>query len=249
MGKLADLIQQATRPKAAKLGFATERSKPAPTMITVAVISKGGKDTVSEAISSGAAAVLLTSQPSADDIKAAVETAGDVPVGVAANASQLDGLSDTGLDFIVLDNDAPASALQNEGLTFLLKTDEELSDVHLRTIDTLPIAALYLDAPGAQLTIGRQMELQRITGLARKPMLISPAPDSDREGLLSLRDSGAMLLAVDMSASDGSKTLAALRDLIDGLPSRRDRQRGDKAEVTLPTASHRHEEPDEDDEE
>ncbi len=249
MSKLTDLIQQATRPRATPLGFATARSEPAPTMLTVAVVSQGWKDAVSDAISAGAAAILLTDGPSNADIKAAVEAAGDAPVGLVADSSKLDGLSDTGLDFIVLDNDAPASALQNEDLTFLLNAHEGLSDVQLRTIEPLPVEALYVDAPSAELTIGRQMELQRITGLARKPMLMSPAPDSDRDTLLSLRDSGAVLLAVDMSAADGSKTLAALRKIIDALPSRRDRQRGDKAEVTLPTASHGHEETDEDDEE
>lgn len=247
MGKLADLIQHATRPHIAPLGFGTARSKPSPTMIIVAVISAKWKDSVGEAVSSGAAVVLLTGGPSESDMKAAADAAGDSSCGVVANGAT--GLSEAGVDFVVLNSDAPASALQDEDMTFLLQVDENLSDIQLRTIEPLPIEALYLDTPGTALTIGRQMELQRITGLARIPMLTTPVSDISRDDLLSLRDSGVLLLAVDMNASDATKTLAHLRKLVADLPPRRTRRRGEKAEVALPTPSHGHEEHDEDDEE
>lgn len=247
MGKLADLIQRATRPHIAPLGFGTARSKPSPTMIIVAVIGARWKDNVSEATSSGAAAVLLTGGPSENDMKAAAEAAGDSACGVVANGTT--GLSEAGVDFVILGNDAPASALQDEDMTFLLQVDEDLSDIQLRTIEPLPIDALYLEAPGDALTIGRQMDLQRITGLARKPMLTAPVSDVSQDDLLSLRDSGVLLLAVDMNASEATKTLSHLQKLVGGLPPRRARRRGEKAEVALPTPSHGHEEHDEDDEE
>ncbi len=240
MGKLADLIQRATRPAIAPLGFGTARSKPSPTMIVVAVIGAKWKDAVGDATSSGAAAVLLTGGPNENDMKAAAEAAGDSPCGVVANGTT--GLGEAGIDFVVLDSNAPASALQDEDLTFLLQVDEELSDIQLRTIEPLPVEALYLDTSGTALTIGRQMDLQRITGLARKPMLTAPAPDVVHDDVLSLRDSGVLLLAVDMSASDAAKPLAHLPELVRGLPPRRTRRRGEKAEVALPTPSRGHEE-------
>ncbi len=245
MDKLADLIQRATRPAVAPLGFGTARSKPSPTMIVVAVIDAKWKDAVGEATSSGAAAVLLTGGPNENDIKAAAAAAGDSACGVVANGTT--GLGEAGVDFVVLGSDAPASALQDENLTYLLQVDEELSDIQLRTIEPLPVEALYLDGAGAELTIGRQMELQRITGLARTPMLTAPVSDVTHDDLLSLRDSGVLLLAVDMSASDATRTLAHLQELVNGLPPRRTRRRGEKAEVALPTPSHGHEEHDEED--
>ncbi len=247
MTKLADLIRSATRPAIAPLGFGTPRAKPSPTMIIVAMIGGNWKRGIGEATSSGASAVLLTGGPNETDIKAAAEAAGDSPCGVVANGSA--NLSAAGIDFVVLGSDAPASALQDEDLTFLLQVDEDLSDIQLRTIDPLPIDALYLDGSATALTIGRQMDLQRITGLTRKPMLTAPVPDVSQDDLLSLRDSGVLMLAVDMNASDAAKTLAHLRELVDGLPPRRTRRRGEKAEVALPTPSHGHEEFDEDDEE
>ena len=247
MGKLADLIQRATRPAIAPLGFGTARSKPSPTMIIVGVIDAKWKDVVRDATSSGATAVLLTGGPSENEMKAAAEAAGDSACGVVANGTT--GLEEAGVDFVVLGSDAPASALQDEDLTFLLQVDEELSDIQLRTIEPLPVEALYLDGPGAALTIGRQMELQRITGLARTPMLTAPVSNVSRDDLLSLRDSGVLLLAVDMSASGATKTLAHLQELVGGLPPRRARRRGEKAEVALPTPSHGHEEHGEEDDE
>ena len=247
MTKLADLIRRATRPAIAPLGFGTARSKPSPTMIVVAVIGAKWKDAVRDATSSGATAVLLTGGPTERDIKAAAAAAGDSACGVVANGTT--GLEEAGVDFVVLGSDAPASALQDEDMTFLLQVDADLSDIQLRTIEPLPIEALYLDGPGSALTIGRQMELQRITGLARTPLLTAPVSDVSRDDLLSLRDSGVLLLAVDMSASGATKTLAHLQELVGGLPPRRTRRRGEKAEVALPTPSRGHEEHDEEDDE
>ena len=250
MAKLADLIQRAWRPTSAPLGFASARTKATPSMIIVAQINAGWKAAASDAIAAGASVILLSGSPKENDIKAAAGAGAGSPCGLIANdAAKLDALRESGIDFVVLDNQAPAGALQNEDLTFLLKVSEELSDVQLRTLDSLPVDALVLETPPGTLTIGRQMELQRITGLARKPMLMSPAADVSRDDLLSLRDAGVMLLAVDMSASDGAKTIGQLAKLVKALPPRRLRPRGEKGEVSLPTPSQSHEEHDDEDEE
>lgn len=253
MEKLADLIQRASRPKAAPLGFASARTKAAPSMIIVAQINAGWKAAASDAIAAGASVILLSGSPQEADVKSAAAAAADNPCGLIANdTAKLDALSKNGIDFVVLDSEAPASALQTEDLTFLLNVNEDISDIQLRTIDSLPVEALVLDTPPATFTIGRQMELQRMTGLARRPMLMSPAADVSRDDLLSLRDSGVMLLAVDMSASGAAGTVAQLAKLVEALPPRRSRPRGEKGEVSLPTpsSSHgEHEEHDHDDEE
>ncbi len=250
MAKLADLIQRASRPKSAPLGFASARTKPTPSMIVVAQVSADWKAAASKAIAAGAEVVLLSGSPTEADIKATAEVAADNPCGlIASPGATLDTLSDNGIDFVVLDSDAPASALQTEDLTFLLKVGEEISDIQLRTVEPLPVDALVLDTPPGTFTIGRQMELQRITGLARKPMLMSPAPGASQDDLLSLRDSGVMLLSVDMSASGAAETLGQLAKLVADLPQRRSRQRGEKGEVTLPTPSQPQEEHEHDDEE
>ena len=248
MAKLPDLIQRATRPTTAPLGFASARTKSTPSMIVVAQISAGWNAAASDAIAAGASVILLSGSPRETDIKAAAKAAAGNPCGLIPNDSaKLDTLSKNGIDFVVLDSAAPASALQTEHLTFLLKVSEELSDVQLRTLDSLPVEALVLETPPGTLTIGRQMELRRITGLARKPMLVSPAAGVSRDDLLSLRDSGVMLLAVDMTASDGATTIGQLAKLVKALPPRRARPRGEKGEVSLPTPPQTHKDHDDDD--
>lgn len=250
MAKLTDLIQQASLAKSAPLGFAARRTKATPSMIIVAQISKGWKAAADDAVAAGASVLLLSGDPKESDIKAATKAAADNPCGlIPADTTKLDALSDNGIDFVVLDGDAPASALQTEDLTFLLKVSEDISDIQLRTVEPLPVDALVLDTPPGVFTIGRQMELQRITGLARKPMLMSPATDVSREDLLSLRDSGVLFLAVDMGASSAAKTVAQLAKLVEALPPRHARPRGEKGEVSLPTPSQSHQEHDDDEEE
>ena len=245
MAKLADLIERTTRPAASPLGFATTRAKATPTMIIVAQIGEAWGATAGDATAAGAGVVLLSGNPNEADIKAATEAATDKPCGlIADDTAKLDALSDSGIDFVVVDSETPASALQTEDLTFLLKISEDISDIQLRTVEPLPIDALVLDTAPGTFTIGRQMELQRITGLARKPMLMAPADDVSRDDLLSLRDSGVLLLAVDMGAPDAARTLAQLAELVEALPPRRSRQRGEKGEVTLPSPSRSHEEHD-----
>lgn len=237
MGKLADLIQRAGKPETAPLGFASVRAKAEPSMITVAVIAKDYANATAAAVSS-AAAVLLAGKPSDSDLKAATEAAAGKPCGLStSDAAAIANLAENGIDFVVLDSSTPASALQTDGLDFVLKISEDISDIQLRTVEPLPIEALYLDSPAATLTIGRQMELQRITGLARKPMLTAPAEDVSRDDLLSLRDSGAILLAVDISKSGGDKTLQRLQEQVEALPPRRQRRSGEKASVTIPAAT------------
>jgi hypothetical protein len=81
------------------------------------------------------------------------------------------------------------------------------------------------------------MEIQRITALARKPLLMAPADNVTKDDLLALRDSGAALLAVDVAGSDGAEELERLNDLISSLPPRNQRRTGEKAGVTLPMTS------------
>jgi hypothetical protein len=248
MGKLADLIQRASKPASAPLGIGSARAKADPTMVTVAVAGKDWAKATAAAFDSGAAAVLLTGNPKDADIKAAAEAAGNKPCGVVVtDGGSVASLAVVGIAFAVLDNSAPAAALQTEGLDFVLKVSEDISDIQLRTVEPLPVEALYLERPAATLTIGRQMELQRITGLARKPMLTAPATDVSRDDLLSLRDSGAILLAVDVSASGGPESIKKLQEQVEALPPRKQRG-GERPSISLPARSQSTDSDEEDDE-
>src|SRR3990170_4291672 len=108
-----------------------------------------------------------------------------------------------GADSLVLEPEAPASALLDEDVTLLLRLRQELTDVQLRTLDALPVSALYVEREAGPITIWRQMELQRISGLARKPLALRVQPDARQQDLLALREAGVALLTVDMKEGGG----------------------------------------------
>ena len=248
MAKLADLIRRATKGEPAPLGFGSTREKPPASMVLVALAAKRWPQAASDAVAAGADALFLTGRPNEKEITEAIAAADGHPCGLlATDDADLSALHDAGLDFLALSPDAPARLLQKEDPTFLLRVDHDLTDVQLRTIDALPVDALYLDAGSAPLTISRQMEIQRVSGLTHKSIMLSVASDSTQDDLLSLRESGVALIAVDMANQDAAETLRHLRGLIDALP-KRGRQRGqERPGVTLPTVfSHDHEEDDED---
>ncbi len=142
-------------------------------------------------------------------------------------------LRKAGLDFIVLEPQAPASSLQEEELGLLLRLRDDLTDIQLRTLDSVYLDALYVEHDEAPATILGQMELRRLSGLTRTVLLVNVKPDAQQEELVVLRDAGVSLVAVEPAAD----ALRHLRGVIDGLPRRRRPRKDDRAEVTLPRAA------------
>lgn len=255
MTKLADLLRGAMRVSASPMGFVPSTAKAAHTMLLLALASERWKQEAADAVAAGADAVLLAGKPGDKEIAEAVEAAGSRPCGVVAGdvgAEQIERLRAAGADFFVLDPEAPASALIDEKLALLLRVRQELTDVQLRTLDALPVAALYVEREPGALTIWRQMELQRISGLSRKPLALRVPPDTKQQDLLALRSAGVALVAVDMKDRDAVGALRTLRAIIDGLPRRKSGRTDDLPHVSMPgtgagTASAEEEDGDDDD--
>ena len=240
MSKLTNLIRRVTRVEPAPMGFGSAARKPSPTMLLVALVGDHWTRTVGDAVGAGADALLLTGHPSEKELSEAVSAAEGRPCGLLAGQAspeEASQLGKVGLDFLVLTPETPASALQSQEVSFLIHLKEELTDIQLRTLDPLPLEAIYLDRDAAPLTIRRQMELQRLTGLARKPLVLSVRPTVDEEDLLCLRDAGVALIALDLKERDGLDALRRLRGVIDALPPRRRPRRDEAPEVLLPRAA------------
>ena len=249
MSKLADLLRRTTGAQPAPLGFASGSRKAPPTLLLVALAADRWSKAAAEATEAGADAVLLTGSPDGKELTKAVSAAGDSPVGVAlddASADQLASLKDAKIDFVMLQTKAPASALLDKEFGRVLGVSADLSDVQLRTLEALSINAVSVDQMDAPLTIERQLELRRVSGLARKPLLLPITADAGEEELLSLREAGVALLAVDMGAG-GVDALRRLRKVVDKLPQRRHER--DESSVTLPAhaGAHGHDEEAEED--
>jgi hypothetical protein len=252
MTKLADLIRRSMRVSSTPMGFVPSAAKAPATMLLLAFATERWKHTVADAASAGADAFVLANRPNDKEIAEAIEAASGRPCGILAAdvaADQVERLPAAGIDFLVLEPDSPASALQNEKLTLLLHLRQELTDVQLRTLDPLSFAALYVEREHGPITILRQMELQRVSGLARKPLALRIDAGATQQDLLALREAGVALLAVDMKDRDAAGTLRNLRGVIDGLPRRKSGRTDNLPRVSMPgTGAAAEEGEDEDDE-
>ena len=206
-------------------------------MLLVGLATRNAARSAGDAHSAGADALLLTGRPKQGELAEVVAAAEALPIGLGleeVDSGDLEGFRGAGADFVALEMRTPATALLNEELGFILRLRDDVTDVQLRTLDALPINAIYVERNRTPLTIERQLELRRISGLTRKPLLLAIPPDATQEHLLSLRESGVALLGLDLDAHDAD-SLRALRTLVDELPKHRARR--DESQVSLPTRS------------
>jgi hypothetical protein len=252
MAKLNDLIKRATRPEPDQMGFGASARKSLPSILLVALVGDHWSRAVSDAIAAGANAIVLQGKPGDRDIADAVTAAGESPVGVTLNDSPMDvlpKLREAKVDFVLVGPNAPAAALIEEDLAIVLQLHEELSDVQLRSLEPWSLDAIFLDREAASATIMKVLELQRVGGLARKPLLVPLPVDSTKDDLMALRDAGVAMLAVDTRERGALDSLKKYRETIDALPRKRARKE-DKREAFLPTsgagATHEHDEEEDD---
>ena len=235
MSKLAELIRRATRVEAAPIGFGPVRAKAAATMLLVALLddrsSQGG-----DAVAAGADVLLHTGRPSDRELAQTVSAAEGRPCGLLGPQADADGLArlrTAGLDFVVLEPRAPASALLDQQLGFVLHLKGDSTDSQLRALDALPLDSILLEREAMPLTIQRQADLQRLSGLTRKALLLPIGADAAEQDLVCLRDAHVALVALALEERGALDALRRLRGLIDGLPARR-RRREERPEATLP---------------
>ena len=250
MSKLADLIRRTTRVEGRRLGFGSGPRQSQASMLLVALVPERWSQGASDATAAGADVVLLTGRPADKDIADAASAAKERPSGVLApevDPLRLATLREAGLDFVALDTHAPASALNENDLGFVLHIRDDLTDIQLRTLESLHLDALYLETNAAPLTIARLMELRRVTGLARRPLLLPVRQDAGQDELVALRESGVGLLAIDMKERGAADAMKRLRGVIDGLPKRRASRDDARGEAMLPRAASAHEHEDDED--
>lgn len=236
MGKLTDLIKRVGRREPEPMGFGTSARKSQTTMLLVAIAAERWARATADAVEAGADAVLLTGRPGDKDVSEAVAAADDRACGLIAgdaSAEQLSRLRESGIDFAGLGTNAPAAGTVDQKLSLVFQLADDLTDIQLRAVEGLPFEAVYIDREAAPVTIMRLMELQRIAGLTRKPLLVPISPESGKNDLVALRDAGVALIGIDMAARNATDALRALRETINTLPRRRVRS-DERTSVALP---------------
>jgi hypothetical protein len=239
MAKLNDLIKRATRPDPNQMGFAATSPKAQATMLLVAIAGDHWARATSDAASARADVIVLQGKPGDRDVSDAVAAAGERPVGVTLNDSSLDmlpRLRDAKADFIVVGTNAPAGALVEEELAVVLQLRDDLSDVQLRALAPTTLDAIHFDRDVSPATIMKLLEVQRVGGLAGKPLLVPANADASKEELTALRDAGVVMLCVDMKERNAVDALKKLSGTIASLPKRASRKK-EHREPLLPVGS------------
>ncbi len=226
MSKLADAIQRTLRIDSIPMGFGAARAAPKASML-VGLISTAA------AVEGADVLLLELSAFSREKIATARTAAGSAALGVriaSVDAAGARAAKAAGADFLLVEADAtPAAALLEEDLGYVLALPSQMDDAFLRSLEALNLEALYLDSVPSPLTIARQIELNRIAMLGRKPLVCKVAASATKEELQCLRNAGCAAVLTAGAPADAAK----LRETVMSLPPRRQR-REDRPVVSLP---------------
>lgn len=227
MSKLADKIKKVTQLASQPLGFGSSKSATEATMV-LAGVAKDSKDGA-EMQKRGADVVILTgAKPeSGKDVAGAI--VGAVISGKADDEAK--AYRESGFDFVVFDpNSASATALLEEDIGYVLTLPKDLEDNDVRTLESFQLDAIDIGAIDGALTVRRQIELRRVFGMTRKPLLARVKGDITSAELQALRDTNIVVVSAD-KADD----IERLRTTIDALPPRaRRKDRDDRPTPLVP---------------
>lgn len=215
MSKLSEQMRRAARAESRPVGFTSVATAPRPTLLVIAETAAAG----AAKAAASADALLLPDSAGDEAIKAAAKTG--VPVGVRlskGDRARVTALREAGADFVVLTEEASASALMDEDLSYILDVPGEPSDTDLRALDALSLEAILAPPVDAALTIKQSVGLRRFVAFARKPLMLPVDGAIDAADLEALRELNVLLLLTPAAGA------AALREKIAALPPRRQRR-------------------------
>lgn len=238
MSKLADRIRKASRLETTPMGFGTGTTlKPSPTMLSLVRLSAAEADKAAQAAARGADAVIFEGID-VSKLKERAQKADQLSLGVRLSKAERAAVAaqrQAGADFVVLDpQSASAEAILEDGIGLVLALGWDTPDTTLRLLEPLPLDALLVPMPDAPLTLGRLLELRRISVLSRTPLLTEISAGADTSQLHALREAGVAGVIIDARALD---RLPALREAISSLPARA-RRREEHPEAILPAPPH-----------
>ncbi len=235
MSKLADKIRKAARLDAQPLGFVTARAAKEATMLLGGVAADA--HAAAGLAAHGADFVILTKAAAVDGASDGAAIIGAVIEGDADAKSYKDG----GFDFVVFDPDKTSStAVLEEEIGYVMIVPKDASDTDLRSIEAFQLDAIHVGEIKGTLTVRRQIELRRLFGLTRKPLLAVVPADISVPMLQALRDTNVIAVAVE-----GAPSIERLRKTIDALPPRARRKDEERPTPLVPRSPVAAEEEDE----
>lgn len=224
MSKLSDRIRNATRVTPQPLGFVAARTASQATMVLAALAPDGGA--AADLARRGAEVVIVGSANAparAERIDGVEKAVLGAWIG-GTDEDEAKRFREAGFDFVVFDPDrASATAMLDESIGYVLRLPAELTDIETRALEGFQLDAIDVGEVGAPLTVRRQIDLQRLFALTRKPLMSKVSADISAAELRALRDTNVPVVVVE-----GGDSVEALRRKIDELPPRSRRKDEDR---------------------
>ncbi len=228
MSKLADRIRNATRLQPQGLGFMPARSAVQATMVLAALAPDASS--ALELGGRGADVVIVGSADAPAQLNGSVGGKEGPILGAwvaGRDADEAKRFREAGYDFVVFDPDrASATAMLDDNVGYILRLPSDVTDLEVRALEGFRLDAIDVGEIAPPLTVRRQIDLQRLFALTRKPLMSRVDAGISSGELQALRDSNVPLVAVDASGVE------ALRRAIDALPART--RRKDDGDRPLP---------------
>ncbi len=196
----------------------------------VLVARTGDAEAAAELARRGADVVIVDCTGAAGSLPKAITGNAVVGARITAKAEgESTACKQAGYDFVEFDPDtAAATALLDEDVGYVVGLPEGLGDQELRTFEGLQLDAIDVGQIEGALTVRRQLDLRRIFGTTRKPLMATVDADVSTAELQAIRDTN--VVAVVAGTPDG---IERLRKTIDSLPERRRRKDGDDRPTPL----------------
>jgi hypothetical protein len=205
MSRFIDKLKQLSQVESQPMGFRKEKSFSKSRLMLVADVEA---DAAAEVVE-GADAMMLFGEAKKPAVKS------DLPMGVKLFGSKAGKLE--GIDFVILMPEMPFTIVEDEKIGKVMAVEASLEMGLLRSLDDLPLDALFIIGDGTQaqvVTWQYLMLCKRLAALSNKPVLASVSPQISKDELQMLWEVGVDGVVV---ASQTVGSLKKLRSLIDGL--------------------------------
>ncbi|MBU2608213.1 MAG: hypothetical protein KKF26_02740 [Chloroflexi bacterium] len=241
MSKLIDKLTQASPSGRQPMGFGKSKATAAkPKMVLIASLSQANVAKLAHYVA-GADACLwhISSSSEIDSWHKSSQKVPDFIWGwwvAGVSRDDMEKILKLGDDFVVFPTDAPATSTPDDKVGRVLQVETSMSDGLLRAINALPVDAVLATAEADEapvITWQRLASLSRISGLLRKPVLVTIPPNLTADELQSLWDAGADGIVAEVEGGKPPGKIKELRQMIDGLVYSKTRQRS-QAEPLLP---------------
>jgi hypothetical protein len=231
LSKLSDKIRKALKFEAGPIGFRPAQAASEATMVLCG-LAKDAKD-AADLAKRGADVVIVGANGKGSRPEGAKEAGDAIPGAWIEGEADAAQYKAAGFDFVAFDPDKTAStAVLEENIGYVLALPTDASDNDLRSLESFQLDAIDIGKVDRTLTVRRQMELRRIFGLTRKPLMAHVPGEISGPSLQALRDTSVLIVA-----SEHASDIEKLRKMIDALPARTRSRRDDDRPMPLVPAS------------